>query len=574
MNKFYFFVFALILAVTSCQKQTEFETGIPQGKETSLSVDISMVDGGAATRVDEDAQITFYLQAFYQDNFFRDLGTSTTGHFDVQLVVDKTFTLVAWADYDKGYYNTERLDAITVNYSADDINDEYRDAFAGCDTVKVTANSSLQMELKRPFARVNLLALDFESVFGTRLMPDNFIYTYDTPVYTTIDAITGNVSGESTETIQFTKSMSDYTEPSDTLLISYDYLLAPLSSVEVQNRPLTNFTISFESDEIGTIGTYEIKNIPYERNYQTNVYGNLITTGVVVKITVDDEWNNPDNDINTDDPIEEPEEMSLSDLSADNVPEGDTWIISDETSTSSSDFTGLKAAIAAAGTDRSITLQFPNLTSFPSSALEYAYDGINYNIVAVEAPKALTVGSDAFCYCSGLKSVSMPLVTTIGDYAFIRCTAFEAVDFPECTKVGDLAFYECLGATSINLPKLTSAGMMCCQYMTSLESAEFPLLATTPYQMLAFCYELKTVSLPALKKSNQYLLAQNTKIESITFSTNSDATLATLGKDMFYAGSTSTNVTLTIGAHNSASVSGSTLTVGSVSYTFKEIILQ
>ena len=70
------------------------------------------------------------------------------------------------------------------------------------------------------------------------------------------------------------------------------------------------------------------------------------------------------------------------------------------------------------------------------------------------------IGDNAFCYCTGLTSITLPAsLTTIGYYAFSGCTGLTSITLPNSiTTIGDWAFARCHSLTSIFLPEGCSIG--------------------------------------------------------------------------------------------------------------------
>ena len=83
-------------------------------------------------------------------------------------------------------------------------------------------------------------------------------------------------------------------------------------------------------------------------------------------------------------------------------------------------------------------------------------------ITSVSIPNSVTsIGDWAFCECSGLTSVSIPnSVATIGSSAFSGCSGLTSVTIPNSvTSIGNGAFWECSGLTSVNIGNsVTSIG--------------------------------------------------------------------------------------------------------------------
>ena len=75
------------------------------------------------------------------------------------------------------------------------------------------------------------------------------------------------------------------------------------------------------------------------------------------------------------------------------------------------------------------------------------YNEVVYNVKAI--------GDNAFCYCSGLTSVTIPnSVTSIGYYAFRECSGLTSVTIPSSvTSIGSRVFDDCSGLTSMIVEK-------------------------------------------------------------------------------------------------------------------------
>ena len=88
--------------------------------------------------------------------------------------------------------------------------------------------------------------------------------------------------------------------------------------------------------------------------------------------------------------------------------------------------------------------------NIPSSV---TYNGKTYSVTSI--------GSEAFCRCSGLTSVTIPnSVTSIGRSAFLECSGLTSVNIGNSvTSIGEYAFYKCSGLTSVTIPNsVTSIG--------------------------------------------------------------------------------------------------------------------
>ncbi len=296
MKRFLFSALALALLATGCEKQSGLDTPLAAGTEVTISVNMA---ADAVTRAEGDATLTYYLEAHYRETsddayvLYKRYDAQDNGQFDIRLVTGEDFMLVAWADYDEtsegGCYNTTDLCNITVNEGGMAINNELRDAFSNYQQLTVTATTDVEMVLTRPFARINVTATDLEAVQAL-LKPTMAVWTYTSELYTAFDAMTG----EASELMEVELAMAADFYSTDGVF-TFDYILAPLG-----DRALVDFNLDFYQDDVETgvyTTSYKLPNIPYERNYQTNIVGNLFTKEGNIDITVDPEWESPDYNV-------------------------------------------------------------------------------------------------------------------------------------------------------------------------------------------------------------------------------------------------------------------------------------
>ncbi len=223
--------------------------------------------------------------------------------------------------------------------------------------------------------------------------------------------------------------------------------------------------------------------------------------------------------------------LALADISADAIPEVDTWIITDSSATADN-FAGLKAAIVALdNSGREISLEFTNLTDFPASALASTSSTLDMTaLVSVKADAALTFANYVFYYCDGLKSASAPLATTAVTGLFGYCTSLVDVDLPSLTTTSHYLFRGCSSIKEIYLPSLTTSGNYATNYCSSLESISMPKLTTTGWSAFGYCESLVEVNLPSMVTYGNYTFQECTALETIELA----STVTTFGYNFVY----------------------------------------
>ncbi len=169
------------------------------------------------------------------------------------------------------------------------------------------------------------------------------------------------------------------------------------------------------------------------------------------------------------------------------IPEGTTWVITDETIGDAVDVSAASAVGNAttstyglykalnASTAGSITLQFPNATLINNYAFKLCT-----GIGKVEIPLVTSVNSSGFVECVNMTSIELNVdITNIGGYGINKCYALTSVTFSDdlenrvATKLvlGNSAFAANSVLTSLTLPvtELGNAPFDKCTQLTTLD---------------------------------------------------------------------------------------------------------
>lgn len=309
MKKLLFPLLALVATMplmTSCSDDTlsggaksgnmstvSFTTELPAGIQTR-----AYADGTTATSLKYaiyESGTTTPLKVFGGDATY---GTATLtakkATVTMQLATGKNYDVVFWAD--AGGNSPYQFDAdshtITVKQALTS-NNENNDAFYAHQTFKVEGDMNTDVDLKRPFAQVNIgtddVAAAKNSVFDAKQTKVVM------KAYKTLDLNTDEVSNEEEYTYDYADLPVGETFPVATdgkvyQYLSMNYLLvgAEKSIVDVKLTTKDNGSQTIE-------GNYT--NIPVQRNYRTNIYGSLLTNTSQWNLQIAPEFDAPDNNV-------------------------------------------------------------------------------------------------------------------------------------------------------------------------------------------------------------------------------------------------------------------------------------
>lgn len=331
------FALATMLLATGCSQEDELVNGGENGELVEVSFNLKAGEGPQSRAISDGKKAKqLYCGVFdqngnviptqHQQEVMGDPTVGTTVTF--KLVKGQTYDFVFWAQTqdenttnDKYYnVNKDNLTEISVNYGTD-ANDEDRDAFfANVLDYTVDGHFTKTVELRRPFGQLNVGTTVEDYELATTLLSDKAVNKSKLVVKnlpSTLNLLTGEVSApidnavfnlaelpvdNDTEGTYETLSVDtdkDESTPDETYVhLSMNYLLASASSA------LHDVEIVFANDKDGednTINTLNVKNVPVQRNYRTNIIGTILTTTGEFKIVVDEEFDKPDYIINVND---------------------------------------------------------------------------------------------------------------------------------------------------------------------------------------------------------------------------------------------------------------------------------
>lgn len=318
------FTLAAIALLASCAKEEDKRLAIEEGL-VPASFTVSL-DGTSATKAYSDGTTADALLVGVYNiqgegttatyNYLEDLSVTTlTGDkaiavsgkaatFNTTLIRGQKYALVFWAQ-------KSTSSAYTVDFSnkdlsvsnAGDANDETRDAFYKVYETGVISETNKDfsgIELKRPFAQINVLApnADVANAAMSKVLLSKTAMSVE-KVPTKMNILTGEVSSAEADLKTFTFSAAAITEQpfddysSTHTYIAMNYVLAGAEKALYNVKlDVGNTVNAVEQTPIH----FDINSVPAQRNFRTNIIGNVFTLDATFNIIIAPEYQAPDWD--------------------------------------------------------------------------------------------------------------------------------------------------------------------------------------------------------------------------------------------------------------------------------------
>ena len=326
MKKTLFLAVAAVTALFSACSSDEVATnGATDGNMVNVTFnadfDQTLVTRGVAGESDGTAATNLYVAVYNKDKQLIEAishigmtnsqaietvsGKAATVNF--QLVKGQTYSFVFWAQNPNATTGAVVFDPTTgkvaVDYSKITANDETLDAFtAHVNDLTVTGALSQNVTLKRPWAQVNYgsAQADWDAAVAAGITVAKSKVTVNN-VYTTLNALNGEVEGEATTTdvVLAANTIPASATTARTLTVSgTEYKYIGLNYLLVGNegqQSLIKADLEIQKESGEVINTLAFSNVPVQRNYRTNIVGNLLTSQVQFNITIDGNYDNDKN---------------------------------------------------------------------------------------------------------------------------------------------------------------------------------------------------------------------------------------------------------------------------------------
>lgn len=330
MKKLFYSMFALAaLAMTNTSCSDELENGGINANEAAVTFTVQLENNVGSRAAGDGTQATklqywvYKAEADTIGTIINGLTGETTVNSDLTaevsltLVKGQTYNFLFWAqDPDCTCYTPVPAEGvITVNNYVGPANDESRDAFFKVrKDLKVTGPINETIVLKRPFAQINV---------GTSIGSLKDAQTADVTIakssFTVNNAATrlNTYSGSATVGNAVSYTLADIIESNKTdnagdlkdvdgknyehLAMNY-ILVADYTDNNTtdeygvgENKQLVDATFEIFDNTDASINKFEIPNVPVQRNWRTNIIGDILNSNVTFNIIIDPKFDNDHN---------------------------------------------------------------------------------------------------------------------------------------------------------------------------------------------------------------------------------------------------------------------------------------
>lgn len=279
-----------MMIATSCENELDLGTNARENAQVTFSVRTPEI----ATRAYSDGQTATVLQYAVYDAAGNELTDLTVTDAEIhgsttvnlQLTTGNTYSVIFWAAAENAPYTVDfGAKTMTVNYSNAVSNDETRDAFYKYHTFTVTGTQTETIELKRPFAQLNIGTADYAASTSAGYTPTKSAVTVKN-IYSTLNLATGAVDGSDEATFNFADIKKDETFP----VAGYEYMAMNYLLVGADKETVE---VEFSYTDGSNAKTRTVGSVPVQRNYRTNIYGNLLTSDVDINVEIKPDYNEP-----------------------------------------------------------------------------------------------------------------------------------------------------------------------------------------------------------------------------------------------------------------------------------------
>ena len=210
----------------------------------------------------------------------------------LQLTTGNTYSVAFWAVAEDAPYVVNFTNkTMTVDYNGALSNDENRDAFYKYHTFTVEGTQTETIELRRPFAQLNIGTNDYAASASAGYTPTQSSVIVRN-IYGAMNFETGNVDKTTEREVEY--KLADIKRDETFPVAGYEYLAMNYLLMD-QNQELIE--VEFTYTDGTDAKTRTVGSVPVQRNHRTNIYGQLLTSDVNINVIIIPEYDDPDHNI-------------------------------------------------------------------------------------------------------------------------------------------------------------------------------------------------------------------------------------------------------------------------------------
>ena len=291
-----------MLFATSCETDADVA---PKAGKTSV-VTFSVGTPEIVSRAYSDGETATVLQYAVYDEDDELLPELTVNNGEIhgsttvnlKLTTGKKYSVIFWAAAPNAPYKVDfATKTMTVDYDDALSNDENRDAFYKYHTFTVKGTQTETIELKRPFAQLNIGTSDYVDAAKAGYVPTKSAVTVRN-ICNTLNFADGTVSGNAEVKFDYNAIPVGENFP----VQGYEYLSMNYLLVAAQ-KSLVEIEFGYTETDANDAMTRTVGSVPVQRNYRTNIYGQLFTSDVAINVDIVPEYEEPDYNVEVENPV-------------------------------------------------------------------------------------------------------------------------------------------------------------------------------------------------------------------------------------------------------------------------------
>lgn len=319
---------ATMLFASSCSKE-QISTTVPVGEEVAvtLTADLGAIESRAIADGQKVNEVAWAIYLDDEDKTLTELYgvlpiKDQKGTLNVRLVTGRSYNIALFAYYTENPTDKQKVKVpapapkfytvdwdsktIALNYPNPLANDtDKRDCFWWVEKgLEVTAPVNMTFTLHRPLAQLNfgVTAQDTADAEAAGLVVSQSKIVAST--YTQFNVLTGKCTDS--KLVEYTFAQNNVpTQPLTVGGTEYTYIGTAYLLVDDGEPLKDNVSITIYDDDANKteINTLSYDNVPFKRNYRTNILGALLTNPAEFTVKVDERFVDQNNDKNPDDYI-------------------------------------------------------------------------------------------------------------------------------------------------------------------------------------------------------------------------------------------------------------------------------